>query len=126
MFVSISNKEEEKWVNRMENLSSVLKRKKKKKNMKELSFTTQFKIEFLLLFTSCRKLLEEMPEYLIVGFLSSIWVFIFRMSLPKNKVPLMACVCNISLLKCLVHEKIKVVCSSLMNIFGSHNSMICY
>ena len=31
MFVSISNKEEEKWVNRMENLSSVLKRKKKKK-----------------------------------------------------------------------------------------------
>ena len=65
----------------MENLSSVLKTKKKKKNMKKFSFTTQFKIEFLLLFTSCRKVLEEMPEYLIVGsylpygFLSSVCLY---------------------------------------------------
>ena len=30
--------------------------------MKWLSFITQFKIEFLLHFTSCRKVLEKMPE----------------------------------------------------------------
>ena len=35
--------------------------KTKKKNMKRLSFITQFKIELLLPFTSCRKLLGKMP-----------------------------------------------------------------
>ena len=30
--------------------------------MKRLSFITQFKIEFLLLFTGCRKVLGKMPE----------------------------------------------------------------
>ena len=29
----------------------------------KLSFMTQFKIEFLLLFTGRRKVLEKMPEY---------------------------------------------------------------
>ena len=35
---------------------------KKKKN-KRLSFITQFEIEFLLPFTSCRKVLGKMPAY---------------------------------------------------------------
>ena len=42
----------------MENLSRVLQ-KQEKKNM---SFITQFKIEFLLPFTSCRKVLGKMPD----------------------------------------------------------------
>ena len=37
-------------------------KKKKKKNIKRLSFIiTQFKIEFLLPFTGCRKVLEKLP-----------------------------------------------------------------
>ena len=35
---------------------------KKQKNMKRLSFITQFKIEFLLPFTGCRKVLGKMPD----------------------------------------------------------------
>ena len=52
----------------MENLSRVFqkqkrKKKKKKKNTKRLSLITQFKIEFLLLFTGCSKGLGKMPVY---------------------------------------------------------------
>ena len=47
---------------RMENLSWVFRNQKgKKKHMKRLSFVTQFKIEFLLPFTSCRKVFGKMP-----------------------------------------------------------------
>ena len=35
---------------------------KKKKNMKRLSFITQFKTEFLLPFTGCRKVLGKMSD----------------------------------------------------------------
>ena len=45
----------------MDNLSRMFQNKKEKKNMK-LSFMTQFKIEFLLLVTDCRKVLEKMPD----------------------------------------------------------------
>ena len=51
------------WRKRMKNLSRVFldKHSKKKKNtwrnLKRLSFKTQFKIEFLLPFTGCRKVL---------------------------------------------------------------------
>ena len=48
----------------MENLSRVFQKKNKKtkqKNMKRLSFITQFKIEFLPPFTGCRKILGKMP-----------------------------------------------------------------
>ena len=38
------------------------KTKKKKKYMKRLSLITQFKIEFLLPFIGCRKVLGKMPE----------------------------------------------------------------
>ena len=45
----------------MENLSRVLQKKKKeKKQMKKLSFITQFKIEFLLPLTGFRKILGKM------------------------------------------------------------------
>ena len=44
---------------------SVSKTKKKKKHMKRLSFITQFKIEFLLLFTGYRKVLGKMPVIII-------------------------------------------------------------
>ena len=39
--------------------NGVSKKKNKKKNMKRSSSITQFKIQFLLLFTSCRKCLEK-------------------------------------------------------------------
>ena len=45
----------------MENLSRVLQKQKRKKHMKRLSFITQFKIEFLLPFTSCRKACGKIP-----------------------------------------------------------------
>ena len=38
---------------------------KKKIHMKRLSFIVQFKIEFLLSFTSCRKVLGKMPDIYI-------------------------------------------------------------
>ena len=38
-----------------------LKIKKEKKNIMRLSFVTQFKIEFLLLFNGCRKVLGKIP-----------------------------------------------------------------
>ena len=34
--------------------------------MKRLSFTVQFKIEFLLLFAGCRKVLGKMPIYIYI------------------------------------------------------------
>ena len=50
----------------MENLSWVFQKqkKKRKKQMKRLIFITQFKIEFLLPFTGCRKVLGKMPAHL--------------------------------------------------------------
>ena len=41
----------------------VSKTKKEKKHLKRLSFITQFNIEFLLLFTGCRKVLGKMRAY---------------------------------------------------------------
>ena len=49
-------------IGEIENLSRVFKKTNKKKNIKRLSFITQFKIEFLLPFTSCRKVLGKMPD----------------------------------------------------------------
>ena len=47
----------------MENFSKEFqKQKKETKHMKKLSFITQFKIEYLLSFTVCRKVLGKMPE----------------------------------------------------------------
>ena len=46
----------------MENLSREKKNIKEKKDMKRSSFITQFKIEFLLPFTSCGKVLGKMPD----------------------------------------------------------------
>ena len=37
------------------------KKEKKKKHTKRLSFITQFKFEFLLLFNGCRKVIGKMP-----------------------------------------------------------------
>ena len=34
----------------------------KKKYMKRLTFITQFKVDFLLSFTSCKKVLGKMPD----------------------------------------------------------------
>ena len=45
----------------MENLSSVFQNQKREKNMKNLNFITQLKIEFLLPFTGCREVLAKMP-----------------------------------------------------------------
>ena len=44
----------------MENLSRVFQKQKRKKTHEEIEFITQFKIEFLLLFTGCRKVLGKM------------------------------------------------------------------
>ena len=43
------------------------KKKKKKKNMKRLNFITQFKIEFLLSFSGCRKVLGKIPEHMCIS-----------------------------------------------------------
>ena len=53
----------EEEVNRTETLSRLFKKKKSKKNMKRLSFITQSKIEFLLPFTDCRKVLGKIPDH---------------------------------------------------------------
>ena len=45
----------------MENLSRVFHKQERKKHMKRLSFITKFKIQFLLLFNGCRKVLGKMP-----------------------------------------------------------------
>ena len=45
----------------MENISRVFQKQKRKKNMKRLNFITLFKIEFLLPFTGCKKVLGKMP-----------------------------------------------------------------
>ena len=57
MLVGIYAKEIEELVNRVENLSGVFK----KIHVKRLNFITQFKIEFLLPITGCRKVLGKMP-----------------------------------------------------------------
>ena len=49
-------------MNIIENLSRVFQ---EKQHMKRLSFITQFKIEFLLLFTGWRQVLGKMPELLL-------------------------------------------------------------
>ena len=41
--------------------------KEKKKNMKRLNFITQFKIEFLLSFLGCRKVLGKIPEHMCIS-----------------------------------------------------------
>ena len=46
----------------MGNFSKVFQKQKKRKKHDEIGFITQFKIEFLLPFTGCRKMLGEMPE----------------------------------------------------------------
>ena len=43
----------------MENLSRVFQKPKRKTTHEEMSFKTQSKIEFLIPFTGCRKVLEK-------------------------------------------------------------------
>ena len=50
----------------MENLSRVFQKQTNKKNMKRLSFITQFKIEFLLPFTGCTRELGKMPASVVI------------------------------------------------------------
>ena len=45
----------------MENISWVFQKQKRKTFMKRLSYITHFKIEFLLPFIGCRKVLGKMP-----------------------------------------------------------------
>ena len=47
----------------MDNLLRLFQKQKRKKKMNKLSFITQFKIEFLPLFTSCREEHAKIPEY---------------------------------------------------------------
>ena len=47
----------------MENLSKVFLDKHRKKDLRRLSFKTQFMVEFLLLLTGCRKMLGQKPGY---------------------------------------------------------------
>ena len=39
----------------------IFQKLKRKKHVKKLSFITQFKVRFLIPFTSCRKVLEKVP-----------------------------------------------------------------
>ena len=75
-------------------------KKEKKKHLKELSFMTQFKIEFLLLFTGCRKVLGKMLaneinsteffkcNFLTIFFPKSFWfiqLFVWCRSFPHKR-----------------------------------------
>ena len=46
----------------MESLPRLFQKQKRKKTYEEMSFRTQFKIEFLLPFTGCKKKLGKMPD----------------------------------------------------------------
>ena len=46
----------------MGNLSRVFQKQKRKKTHEEIEFHNQFKIEFLLPFTGCRKVFGKMPD----------------------------------------------------------------
>ena len=54
MFVSKPKSKKNRWIE-WKTFQGYLKNKKEKKHMKRLSFITHFKIEFLVPFTSCRK-----------------------------------------------------------------------
>ena len=69
----------------MENLSRLLqKQKRKKKHLKGLSFITQFKIEFLLPFTSCRKVLRKMPAWASRYNVLELGVWVSTLSRPNG------------------------------------------
>ena len=51
---------------RIDNLSRLFQKQKRKKHMKRLSFITQFKIELLRLFTGCRNVLRKMPVVIAI------------------------------------------------------------
>ena len=51
---------------RIDNLSKLFQKQKRKKHMKRLSFITQFKIELLRLFTGCRNVLRKMPAVIAI------------------------------------------------------------
>ena len=46
----------------MENFSRVFQKQKRNRNMKRLSFITQFKVQFLVPFTGYKKVLGKMPD----------------------------------------------------------------
>ena len=72
----------------MENLSRVFQKQKRKNHIKRLSFITQFKIEFLLPFTSCRKVLGKMPDiYMCVYSIQNTPVFSKMMLHTGEKSP---------------------------------------
>ena len=53
-------------------MGSFEKKLTRRVKLKRLNFITEFKIEFLLPFTGCRKVLRKMPErYIIVSVLQS-------------------------------------------------------
>ena len=72
----------------MENLSRVFqKQKRKKRHMKRLSFITQFKIEFLLPFNGCRKVLRKMRDYVkSVQIRSFLWSLFSRIQFEYGKI----------------------------------------
>ena len=60
MFVSKPKSKKNRWIE-WKTFQGYLKNKKEKKHMKRLSFITHFKIEFLVPFTSCRKVPGKKP-----------------------------------------------------------------
>ena len=68
----------------------VSKIKKRKKHVNRMSFITQFKIEFLLPFTGCKKVLGKMPVYpqkfCYVGYeVSANYPLFLNIKLDRNK-----------------------------------------
>ena len=56
--------------------------------MKKLSFISQFKIEFLLLFTGFRKVLGKMPEPILINFhpnkyTQGLYYYLFAINLDR-------------------------------------------
>ena len=96
----------------MEDLS---KTKKEKKHLERLSFIIQFKIEFLLPFTGCRKVLGKMPENFIQG-----KNMLFCRCLHFQKQNNVACINKSKIVIIIVY------CISFPNIFSSLSRLLEY
>ena len=62
--------------------------------MKRLSFITQFKIEFLLPFNGCRKVLRKMPEHIFCLFMHVHYILSLRTFKKASLTPVVTCYLN--------------------------------
>ena len=102
----------------MENLSTIFQIQTKMKHIKSLSFITQFKIEFLLPFTGCRKCLEKCLINIKTSHPNALTSFSFFVSFNS-------CV-FISFVFCISPNKMNsILCDVCLSFKGSHLELFC-